>query len=268
VQKQIKMAISFKLPKIDADSALFLDTPDPADIVLASGVLTVKDEAGNDALIVRAGDFLDFEYKAYAAGTANIVDVDLSSVTMVNNGTYSLTVSAPYAVNFFGGGQETGAVYTARTYLVSADGTATIAEVVDSFVARINGDLNAYFSAAAVGGTTVRITADDAGFGPLTIQAPAGSAVSDNVAWVEPVGTLSEVQAYFPGSTLGSASYSRFVLRHRKAIRTNIVNGLQVIKPAKAIIYIDSLEAATISSLTGILDGSSTAADYLGCPAV
>lgn len=263
------MAISFKLPKIDADSALFLDSPAAADTDLSNGVLTVNDEDGNAALIVRAGDFLDFEYKAYAAGTANIVDVDLSGVTMVNNGTYSLTVSAPNVVNFFGGGQETGAVYTARTYLVSTDGTATVAELVSDFVTRINGDVNAYFSAAAVAGDIVRITADDAGFGPLTITAPANSAVSDSAAWVEPVGTLSEVQEYFPGSTLGSASYSRFILRHRKAIRTNIVNGLQVIKPAKALIYIDSTEAAAIALLTSILDGSyATTADYLGCPAV
>lgn len=267
------MAISFKLPKIDADSALFLDTPVAGDTDLSNGVLTVKDEAGNVALVVRASDFLDFEYKAYAAGTANKVDVDLTSVTMVNNGTYSLTVSAPYAVNFFGGGQETGAVYQTRTYLVSTDGTATVAELQNAFVARINGDVNAYFSAAAVTGDIVRITADAAGFGPLTITAPAGATVTDNTAWVEPVGTLSEVQAYFPGSTLGSASYSRFVLRHRKAIRTNIVNGLQVIKPAKAVIYIDSTDTTAIALLEDIFDGSyattvATAADYLGCPAV
>jgi len=263
------MAISFKLPKIDADSALFLDTPVAGDTVLATGVLTVKDEAGNDALVVRAGDFLDYEYKAYAAGTANVVDVDLTAVTMVNNGTYSLTVSAPYVVNFFGGGQETGAVYTTRTYLVSTDGTATVAELQAAFVARINGDLNAYFSAASVAGDIVRITADAAGFGPLTVSAPAGATVADQTAWVEPVGSLSEVQAYFPGSTLGSATYSRFVLRHRKAIRTNIVNGLQVIKPVKAVIYIDSTDAAAIALLTSILDGSYTpVADYLGCPAV
>lgn len=263
------MAISFKLPKIDADSALFLDSPVAGDTDLDKGVLTVKDEAGNVALVVRASDFLDYEYKAYAAGTANVVDVDLTAVTMVNNGTYSLTVSAPYVVNFFGGGQETGAVYTTRTYLVSTDGTATVAELQAAFVARINGDLNAYFSAASVAGDIVRITADAAGFGPLTVSAPAGATVADQTAWVEPVGSLSEVQAYFPGSTLGSATYSRFVLRHRKAIRTNIVNGLQVIKPVKAVIYIDSTEAAAIALLTSILNGSYTpVADYLGCPAV
>lgn len=267
------MAITFKLPKIDNDSALLLNTPVAAtDVVLANGVLSVKDESGATALVIKATDLLNFDYNAYAAGTANVVDVDLTAVTIVNNGVYTLTVSAPYAVNFFGGGQETNAVYQARTYTVSLDATATVAELQAAFVARINADVNAYFSATAQAGDVVRITADAAGFGPLNVVAPAGSVISDNVAWVAPVGTSDEVLQYIPDAALVSGTYNRYIITYRKLIRHNIVNGLQVVKPVQALVYLKSTDAgtaATVTKLTSILNGSyATVADYLGCPAV
>lgn len=268
------MAITFKLPKIDADSALLLNTPVAAtDVVLANGVLTVKDESGANALVLKASDLINFDYNAYAAGTANVVDVDLTGVTIVNNGVYSLTIYAPYVQNFFGGGQESGAVYQTRTYTVSLDATATVAELQAAFVARINADVNAYFSATSQAGDVVRIAADAAGFGPLTVEAPAGSTVADQTAWVAPVGSADEVIQYIPNAALVTGNtYNRYVITYRKFIRHNIVNGLQVAKPVQAIVYLKSTDAgtgATVTKLTSILDGSwATVADYLGCPAV
>ena len=262
--------ITYKLPVINADSALFLDTPVAGDTVLADGVLTVKDESGDVALVIRCADLLNFSYDPYAAGTANVVNVTLTGITLVNNGLYSLTVYAPYVQNFFGGGQETGATYQARTYTVGADATATVDEIGALFAARINGDVNAYFSATYTTGSDIlAITADNAGFGPLTITAPAGATVADATAWVAPVGTIAQVQPYFNGSTLGSATYSQYVIRYRKAIKHNIVNGLEVMKPVNALVFIDSTDSTAITLLTSILNGSyATVADYLGCPAV
>lgn len=267
------MAITFKLPKIDADSALLLNTPVAAtDVVLANGVLTVKDESGANALVLKASDLINFDYNAYAAGTANVVDVDLTGVTIVNNGVYSLTIYAPYVKNFFGGGQESGAVYQTRTYTVSLDATATVAELQAAFIARINADVNAYFSATSQAGDVVRITADAAGFGPLTVNAPAGATVADQTAWVSPVGAADEVLQYIPDTALVSGTYNRYVITYRKFIRHNIVNGLQVAKPVQAIVYLRSTDAgtaATVTKLTNILSGAYTpVADYLGCPAV
>jgi len=272
------MAITFKLPKIDADSALLLNTPVAAtDVVLANGVLTVKDESGANALVLKASDLINFDYNAYAAGTANVVDVDLTGVTMLVNGVYTLTIYAPYVQNFFGGGQESGAIYQTRTYTVSLGGTISVPptaqDLRDAFVARINADVNAYFSAAGVAGDIVRITADAAGFGPLTVEAPALATVTDNVAWVSPVGTSDEVIQYIPNAALVTGNtYNRYVITYRKFIRHNIVNGLQVAKPVQAIVYLKSTDAgtgATVTKLTSILNGSwATVADYLGCPAV
>lgn len=272
------MAINFKLPKIDADSALLLNTPVVAtDVVLANGVLTIKDNSGADALVIKATDLLNFDYNAYSAGVANVVDVDVTACNILNNGVYSLTISAPYAVNFFGGGQETNAVYQARTYTVSLDATATAQELRDAFVARINADVNAYFSAAGIAGDIVRITADAAGYGPLNVVAPTGSVISDNVAWVSPVGTADEVLQYIPDASIVTGVYRRYVITYRKLIRHNIVNGLQVVKPVQAIVYLNNgagTTAAMVTKLTSILDGSwavaslAQAANYQGCPAV
>jgi hypothetical protein len=276
------MAITFKLPRIaDIDAISVLATPVVGDTVMATGVLTIKDEAGSPAIVVKAADLLNFQYDAYAAGTANIVDVDLTGVTIVNNGVYVLTVYAPFVQNFFGGGQESGAIFQTRTYTVSLGGTtgspATVAQLQALFVARINADVNAYFTASAETGDVVRITADNAGFGPLTINAPAGATVADQTAWASPVGTPAEVLSYVNNALLvNGAGYNRYIITYRKVIRHNIVNGLQVIKPVQAIVYLDKDNAGTaavVTRLTGLLDGSyattaAIAATYLGCPAV
>jgi len=265
--------ITFQLPTINADSALLLNTPVSAtDVVLANGVLTVKDESGAAALVLKASDLINYDYNAYTAGVANSVTVDLSGVTIVNNGVYRLTISAPYVQSFFGGGAESNAIFRTRTYIVSTDGTATTQELLDAFLARISADVNAYFSAVDIGGGVLQITADNAGFGPLTISAPDGAIVTDVIAWVSPVGTVNEVLQYIPNAALVTGTYNRYIITYRKFIRNNIVNGLQIAKPVQAIVYLNSGNAgtaATVTKLTNILSGAYTpVADYLGCPAV
>lgn len=266
--------ITFKLPKLDVDAVVVLNTPvDGVDNVLSSGILTILDEAGSEALSLKATDWLNFKYDAYTTGTANVVQVDLSGVTIVNNGVYSLTVYAPYVQNFFGGGKESGAIYQTRTYTVSLDATATTQELLDAFLSRINADVNAYFTAADLGGGVLEITCNDAGFGPLTVNAPAGAIVSDAVSWVAPVGTPSEVLRYIPNASvvLTNGAYNRFIITYRKFIRHNIVNGLQVVKPVQVLVYTDSNDGGTAAFDNGtgtILSGAGTVAGYLGCPQV
>ena len=269
-----KMAITFKLPVINADSALLLNTPVAAtDVVLASGRLTIKDESGANALIVKATDLLGFRYTAGTVGTANVVDVQLSAASLVANGLYALTVSAPYAQAFFSGGVETNATFQARTYTAGVDATPTAAELAALFVAEITADVNAYFTAAVVSSTTVRITAKNAGFGGLNVVAPVGATVTDSTAWVAPAGTPSQVLAQINNAGLVSAAlYQTYQIIYRKEIRTNLVNGMEVSKPVTALVYLNAADAgaaATVTKLTSILDGSfATTAAYLGCPAV
>jgi len=277
------MAFNYKLPKVqELDGLSILNTPVAAtDVVLDNGVLTIKDETGASAIKIKACDLLGFRYNTYTAGTANSVTVDLSSAVLVPNNIYSLTVSAPYVQNFFGGGQETKAVYIPRTYTVSVDGTPTVQELLDAFLAKINSDPSAYFSAVDIGGGTLQITAASALAGQLFIETNVPGVTSfdiaNAIAWVAPVGTATEVLGYVPNSTLVTGTYNRYIIEYRNVIRHNAVSGLGVIKKSTALVYLNSTNggtAATVSKLTSILDGSygvaslAQAAEYFGCPVI
>lgn len=277
------MAFNYKLPKVqELDGLSILNTPVAAtDVVLDNGVLTIKDETGASAIKIKACDLLGFRYNVYTAGTANSVTVDLSSAVLVPNNIYSLTVSAPYVQNFFGGGQETKAVYIPRTYTVSVDGTPTVQELLDAFLAKINSDPSAYFSAVDIGGGTLQITAASALAGQLFIETNVPGVTSfdiaNAIAWVAPVGTATEVLGYVPNSTLVTGTYNRYIIEYRNVIRHNAVSGLGVIKKSTALVYLNSTNggtAATVSKLTSILDGSygvvslAQAAEYFGCPVI
>ena len=278
------MNFNYKLPKVqELDGLSILNTPTAAtDVVLASGSLTIKDATGANAIVLKASDLLGFRYNAYTAGTANVVDVELGAAVLVAQSIYSLTISAPYVQNFFGGGQETRAVYIPRTYTVSVDATPTVAELQAAFVARIANDASAYFSAASVAGDIVRITADSALAGPLFVETNVpgitAAMISSSTAWVAPVGTVTEVLSYFPNAALVTGPvYNRYIILHRRVIRHNAVSGLGVIRNATSLVYLNTAganTAATVTKLTSILNGSwavaslAQAANYQGCPAV
>jgi hypothetical protein len=274
------MNFNYKLPRVqELDGLSILNTPlQASDVVLANGVLTILDETGASAITLKTSDLLGFRYNAQTAGTPNVVDAELAAVVLVPNTIYALTISAPYVQNFFGGGQETKAVYIPRTYTVSVDATPTTAELQAAFIARINADPSAYFTASAVG-TKVRITSDSALSGQLFVEAPTGTVITQATAWVAPVGSATEVLSYVPNSTLVTGVYNRYIILHRSVIRHNAVSGLGVIRNATSLVYINTTvaggePAATIAKLTSILNGSygavslAQAANYLGCPAV
>ena len=276
------MAFNYRLPQINADSVTILNTPLAADTALASGLLTVKDEGGNPSLVVKASDLLSFTYAANNAGTANARSIVLTAVTLTANVTYVLTVHVPYLINFFGGGQETGAIYQTRTYTIGFGNGTTTPPTVDgigaAFAAQINADNNAAFTATYTNATdTLLITADSAFGGPLEITAPTGSTNTNTTPWVSPVGSNAEVVGYAGNNPYATAAaYNRYIVRYRKMVRHSAVTGLQVIKPVNALVYLDVSNggtAAAVILLTSILNGSyattfPTAAAYLGCPAV
>jgi hypothetical protein len=275
------MAFNYGLPKVDADRGAFITTPLAADTALATGVLTLKDEAGTDVLDVKVSDIVGWKYDAFNAGTPNDVDVDfLTNGVVESNKQYSLTVRAPYVVNFFGGGahatadaRESRAIYVTRTYSVFTDASATATELADLFAARITNDPKAYFTATAATGV-LSIEALSAEAGPLEVSTTVGGVlagdITDAAAWVSPVGTVSEVNAELNISAPG-AGYGRFIIEFRKPIRHNAVKGLKAIKEEKFVFYLDKDNGGTsaaVTLLTSILDGSyATVADYLGAPA-
>jgi hypothetical protein len=273
------MSFTYRLPKVNADKAAYIKTPLAADHDLETGVLSLNDEDGNLAFEVKISDILGWKYDAYSAGVANIVEVDFSSATPSSNETYSLTVRAPYVVNFFGGGahatadaQNSRAIYTTRTYTVSTDATATTAELTAAFVAKINADTSAYFSATDTGGSIMTIKAASAEAGPLEVNTiVSGAVIQDDQVWVSPVGTVSEVESEL-GVSVDGTGYGRFIIKFNDFIRHNAVKGLQAVKPSVFVYYMDKDDAgfaAAQAAIEDYLDGShATAADYLGAPSL
>ena len=270
--------IRYEFPRIgNVDSVTVLDTPVTADTAMLGGTLTVKNEAGSPSLVCRAADLISFSEAAYSAGTAHAVNVTLTTMTLVNNRVYSLTVTAPNVINFFGGGRETGAIYQTRTYNVSSGATATVDGIGASFAAAIAADPMAYFTATYTPGTDVLlITAASADAGALVITAPAGAAQADQAAFVAPVGKLAELVAYgISAASVAGTDYHRFIVRHRKLIRSNAVSGLQVFAPVNSLVFIQDITAGDTAKalLSDLLDGShatnaATTQLYLGCPSV
>ena len=268
------MAFNYQFPRMGSiDTVTVLNTPASTDYDLDAGTITIKDDDANASLVVRACDLIAFDQTDFTAGTAHSVNVDLTGITLVNNRVYSLTVSAPNVINFFGGGRETGAIYQTRTYNISSDGSASVAEIQASFVAAIAADPGAYFIASAQAGDVVRITALSADAGALEITAPAGATKADQTAFVAPVGTEAEVLAYgISAAVADAAGYDRFIIKHRKFTRSNIISGLQAVAPVISLVYLKQDAAGTgaaVGAIEDFLDGTHTpVADFLGCPAL
>ena len=269
------MAFNYKFPRIGSvDTVTVLNTPAATDYDLDKGTITIKDEKGADSLVVRACDLLAFDQTDFTAGTPHAVNVTLTGITVVNNRVYSLTVTAPNVINFFGGGRETGAIYQTRTYNISSDITATVDEIGDAFKAAIDADPGAYFSATYTSGTDIlKITALSADAGALEITAPAGATKADATAFVAPVGTEAEVLAYGISADVAlPAGYDRFIIKHRKFTRSNAISGMQAVLPAISLVYLKQDAAGTgaaVGAIEDFLDGTHTpVADFLGCPAL
>lgn len=269
------MAFNYQFPKIGSvDSVTVMNTPvEASDVDLDAGTITLSGDAGG--LVIRACDLLAFDQTDFTAGTAHVVDVDLTGVTLANSLIYSVTVFAPNVINFFGGGRETGAIYQTRTYNVSspASGAFTASDLRDLFIAAIAADPGAYFTAASGGAGILEITALSADAGALEITAPAGATVADATAFAAPVGTEAEVEAYgISPAVADAAGYDRYIIKHRKFTRSNAISGLQAVLPAISLVYLKQNDAGTgaaVTAITAILDGSHTpVADFLGCPAL
>ena len=269
------MAFNYQFPRMGSiDTVTVLNTPAGTDYDLDAGTITIKDEDANASLVVRACDLIAFDQTDFTAGTAHAVNVTLTGITVVNNRIYSLTVFAPNVINFFGGGRETGAIYQTRTYNISSDNTATVDEIGAAFKAAIDADPGAYFSATYTAGTDIlKITAASAKAGALEITAPAGATIADATAFVAPVGTEAEVLAYgISAAVADPAGYDRFIIRHRKFTRSNIISGLQAVAPVISLVYLKQNAAGTgaaVGAIEDFLDGTHTpVADFLGCPAL
>jgi hypothetical protein len=263
--------LQFRIPKKEVDLAVVLNTPAAADADLTTGMLTLRDENASTALKVKISDIVGWKKEAYSAGTAHIVDVDVTGAVLTANNMYNLTIEVPNVVE-----PESNAISRVRTYTISVDGTPTVAELQTLLINKVNSDTaNSGCSAASAAGDICRITASSALMGKLVVKTNiTGVTVADQTAYVAPVGTPTEVAQYLlPTTNLTTSGneYSRYTLVYRKFIRHNDIKGLKAVKDAEAFFYAEENAAdfaAFETALDAILDGTATAADYLGAPAL
>jgi hypothetical protein len=257
------MAVTTRLPLRDGVGLI------GDDATLATGILTIKD-ATVAIKDIKMTDIIDWSVADYAAGTAEIATINFNAATLVANTQYSLTVRLPNVVDFFGGGRESRAMYTTRTYTISTDAAPTANEVAAAFKARMDEDTEAGFT-ATVATHTVTITAQDATAGAFEINVSniTGTVVTATTPNVLPVGTIGEVQQYVPTAT-GAGTYDRYIIKYRKYIRHNAVKGLHVVKEENLLLY--ALASDNLpTTLTPLLNGSHGSSyaniqKYLGAP--
>ena len=261
----LKMAIEFKLAKLDVDKAMTVNTALATDAVLDAGKLTLKNEAGQvivDELIM---DVVGSRKTAYAAGTAQVDQITLTPLSIANNKTYKITIDQANIVD------EHGADRAARSYICSSDSTATVDELGAAFALRINNDTEAGVTATYTAGTDVlEITQSNASFGAMTITNDMGLAVATGTPHVAPSGTNDDAKQYFtstPSVVDPSVNYTKYILHVRKMIRHNGVSGLHVMKLEKVLVFAAGA-GAYFTALDAHLDGSSTASKYLATPSI
>ena len=232
------MAVETKLPKIEG-VGLIADAS-----ALSTGLLTLSD-GGSDLIDIKVTDIIDWSYDAYSAGTPEEADIDLSAAVLISDNVYSLSVSLPNVVSFFGGAghatsdaSESRAVYVTRTYTVSTDAAPLTTELAAAFAARMQDDLYAPFT---VSGFTpgvddvISIVAVDATAGPFEVSFSniPGALFTVTAPNVLPVGEPTEVDDYVNASLVTAATYDRHIIKFRKYVRHNAVKGLEAVKEEK-----------------------------------
>lgn len=209
------------------------------------------------------------DYEAYAAGTASIKDIDFSGVTLLANYQYRVAVRVPGKIAFHGGGQEANQLIPIREYVVSTGSSAPTATALALlFINRINEDLGADVSAAAVAGDIMRLTLTNSLYeGDFFTEQPDGATTAVNTAFVAPAGTPAMVEALKPGSGT-SASYDTYTISFNDKRRHAAVTGGIVEFPEIVKLFINSADgdtAALVTEINAIFAGTHTpVADYLG----
>ena len=267
------MAISYKLNKIDADQVVIVNTPLATDAVLALGELTLLDEAGAVALKPLIRDVVGKRKTAYAAGTAEVNTITLTTIALPTAGSasmYKITIQHANVVD------ASGSPAVEKSYIVSSDTSATVDEIGAAFVTRINNDLFSGVVASYNSGTDVlTLTSASANYGNMTVTNGFNIAVVISTPYVAPSGTYADAAQYLSNnlSLLAlSANYTKYLLRVRKLIRHNAVTGLFVYKVVNVLVFADALNggyAAYAAALDAAVGGTTaTAAAYTGTPTI
>lgn len=251
------MAATFKLPKIDYDKVIVISTPDAAtDVSLTTGLLSLKDETGAVALKVRIADIVGAKKSLYAGGGVHIRMLQLGSIALAANKSYSVTINIANRQDFFLYGKETNPLVALRNYNWSSGNTIpTAAQVAIGLAAVINADPESGVVALAAG-NDLRLTTISVQVGQIKVSCSEPAATQyDVMSYIAPVGIASEVEEQAPGKSVSGTNYSRYVIRERKLIKHNAVSGLSVFKTVENVLYYNEAQTPYETAVDNILNG-------------
>jgi hypothetical protein len=229
-----------------------------ADVTFSAGVVTIT---GLTPFVW--GNVDRCRKKSYSAGVASDKSYDLDpGLSKLANTEYSLRVVIPE--------------YSDRTYYTwSGDTAPTAAELVDAFVAKINADENGVVTATDAG-DDIQLVMDTVGNGDFRVEVSRSGiieAVAEtvNTAYTAPQGTPALAASETGASGVSDAAqFTRYEIDTKLPMRTDRVNGNEVLRPVTYALYINEVDAtdatALIAALDAIIAGTDTAAKYLGKP--
>lgn len=226
---------------------------------IAQGILTIPGAAGDETF--RYFDILaPVEQKCYAAAVAQISHYAPSAFTVGTCCGESATYELKLISNQCDGDP------LRSDYSITFDTDVTVAEIVDAFVAVINGD-DAAFVTATDGTTHLVLTADTAGCAFITTFASDNFIVTTPTANVQAWGTPAMLEAQgIDTDYITADSYHSVNIVHREAIDDydQCSTCQRICKKVCTIWYAnDGSGDSFISSLNTITTGADTASKYL-----
>lgn len=218
------------LPKVqDTRSAVGLNTPAITDLTIDKG----KAQINGLGLDIPLTEIVSFTRAEYAAGTARVVDYDLDSIETANGKAYNFTfkkiinnATSPVVAD----------TVNERTYVIHLSDGHDELDVRDELISRINNDPSAFFSAAEVGGN-VRVTVDSADYDIELTESPSGVTSSNNVNYVEPNGTVTQLENYAPGDSTSGATYTTYVIEFYEDLEKAFLGNDKVGKKQRAVVF-------------------------------
>jgi hypothetical protein len=235
-----------------------------ADLTFTTGLASITGQG----VPIEQAQITEWRKDAYAAGTASDKSYDLSSgPTLQANTKYELKVVTP---------DLEGDTPKERSWFYwSGDSAPTAADLVDAFVAAINGDNEALVTAVDAT-ASIQLTLDDVATGDFNVrfyrddvqEIPAPTV---NTPYVAPQGTPALVaEATGDANVSSTGQFTRYEVDWLRRTRHNEVNGAYVYQKVTTALFIDETDgdaAALITAIDDVFDGThATVADFLGKP--
>ena len=226
---------------------------------LAAGVVTIPNASGDETL-----NYWDITEVTKTCAATAVAQVDHFTPSGFEVGT-CCGEQATYEIKLYNPTCLNENDIAPSNYSITFDEDTTGAEIVDAFVALINGDENAFVTASDGGGTLV-LTADTAGCSFDVLFVSDNIAHLNFVANVAPWGEASQVEADGGTPLTSTTDYHSVDILYRRFLDDSeqCSNCLRVCKELCRLYIIDSAAGDSfITSISDVTDGTDTASKYL-----